>query len=85
MTGDVPRRLIQRLDDLGRVLASRGDAIALMGLGSVAADLGRLDAHSDLDFFLVVEDAAKPRSATWAAVQPAVGASAHAEQRGGVP
>ena len=61
MTTDVPRRLLARLDDLGRVLAERGDALALHGLGSVGADLARLDDHSDLDFFVIVEDGAKPR------------------------
>ena len=61
MTTDLPGRLLSRLDELGRVLAYRGDALALIGLGSVGADLARLDDHSDLDFFVVVEDAAKPR------------------------
>ena len=61
MTTDVPRRLLARLDELGRVLADRGDALALLGLGSVGADLDRLDDHSDLDFFVVVDDDAKPR------------------------
>jgi hypothetical protein len=57
----VPRRLLDRLDRLGAVLARRGDAIALIGLGSVGAELDRLDDHSDLDFFVIVEDAAKRR------------------------
>ena len=61
MTTDLPRRLLARLDDLGRVLADRGDALALLGLGSVGADLGRLDDHSDLDFFVIVDDGAKER------------------------
>ncbi len=61
MTTDLPRRLLGRLDDLGRVLADRGDALALLGLGSVGADLDRLDEHSDLDFFVVVDDGAKRR------------------------
>ena len=56
---DIPRRLLQRLDDLGVVLAARGDALALIALGSVGLDVGRLDEHSDLDFFAIVEDAAK--------------------------
>ena len=43
------------------MLAARGDAIALLGLGSVGSDLGRLDEHSDLDFFAIVEDGAKQR------------------------
>jgi hypothetical protein len=58
---DVPQRLLQRLDELGAVLRERGDAIALLGLGSVGTDLGRLDEHSDMDFFAIVEDGAKPR------------------------
>jgi hypothetical protein len=59
--GTIPQRLLQRLDDLGAVLARRGDGIALLGVGSVGHDLGRLDDHSDLDFFVIVEDAAKQR------------------------
>jgi len=61
VTTDVPRRLLARLDELGRVLAGRGDAVALIGLGSVGADLDRLDDHSDLDFFVVVDDGTKSR------------------------
>jgi hypothetical protein len=61
VTSDVPARLLARLDDLGGVLADRGDALALIGLGSVGADLARLDDHSDLDFFVVVENGAKAR------------------------
>ena len=57
----IPERLLQRLDDLGAVLARRGDAIALIGLGSVGVDLDRLDDHSDLDFFVIVEDVALQR------------------------
>ena len=52
---------MQRLDRLGDVLAVRGDALALIGLGSVGVDLDRLDDHSDLDFFVIVEDGAKDR------------------------
>jgi hypothetical protein len=58
---DVPQRLLARLDALGGVLRERGDAIALLGLGSVGADLDRLDDHSDLDFFAIVDDGAKQR------------------------
>lgn len=53
---DVPVRLLARLDRLGEVLAARGDAVALIGLGSVGTDLHRLDEHSDADFFVVVDD-----------------------------
>jgi hypothetical protein len=59
--GNIPQRLLQRLDDLGVVLAQRGDALALFGLGSVGVDLERLDDHSDLDFFAIVDDGAKQR------------------------
>jgi hypothetical protein len=58
---DIPRRLLQRLDELGALLAQRGDALALLGLGSVGVDVGRLDDHSDMDFFVVVDDDAKQR------------------------
>lgn len=56
-----PEQLLQRLEQLGAVLSGRGDAIALIGQGSVGADTHRLDEHSDLDFFVVVEREAKPR------------------------
>ena len=56
-----PAALLQRLDDIGRALAQTDDALALLGLGSVGRDLDRLDAHSDLDFFVVVADGAAPR------------------------
>jgi hypothetical protein len=52
-------RLLDRLDRVAEVLRDRGDALALLGLGSVGRDLERLDEHSDLDFFAVVEDDAK--------------------------
>ena len=54
----MPARLMAFLDRLGDVLADRGDAVALLGLGSVGRDLHRLDEHSDADFFVVVDDAA---------------------------
>jgi hypothetical protein len=61
VSAGIPARLLRRLDELGEVLARRGDAIALIGLGSVCVDLDRLDDHSDMDFFVVVEDGAKQR------------------------
>jgi hypothetical protein len=56
--GSVPRRLLDRLDRLGTELHRRGDALALLGLGSVGLDTHRLDEHSDADFFVVVQDEA---------------------------
>jgi hypothetical protein len=56
-----PELLLRRLDSIARSLASRADAIALLGVGSVGRDLDRIDEHSDLDFFVVVEDGGKQR------------------------
>jgi hypothetical protein len=53
--------MLRRLDDLGAHLATRKDALALIGLGSAGVEYDRLDEHSDLDFFVVVEDGAKRR------------------------
>ena len=52
----VPDRLIAFLDRLGAELDRRGDAVALLGLGSVGRDRHRLDEHSDADFFVIVDD-----------------------------
>ena len=56
-----PTTLLQRLDVIGRALAARGDALALLGLGSVGTETARLDRHSDLDFFAIVKPGAKMR------------------------
>jgi hypothetical protein len=56
--------MLRRLDDLAIHLAARGDALALLGLGSAGAEYDRMDEHSDLDFFVVVEDGAKERYLT---------------------
>jgi hypothetical protein len=53
------RRLLDRLEAIADHLASRGDVIALLGLGSVGVEHDRLDEHSDLDFFVIVDDGAK--------------------------
>lgn len=50
-----------RLAALARELSGRDDALALLALGSVGAETGRLDAWSDLDFFVLVGDGAKER------------------------
>lgn len=50
-----PNLLLERLDAIGRSLEQSGHALALIGLGSVGLELERLDAYSDLDFFVIVE------------------------------
>jgi len=47
--------LLERLDAIGRSLARTEPALALIGLGSVGRELERIDEHSDLDFFVIVE------------------------------
>ena len=47
--------LLKRLDDIGVSLAQTGQALALIGLGSVGTELDRLDDYSDLDFFAIVK------------------------------
>ncbi|HET7568075.1 MAG TPA: hypothetical protein VFJ91_08805 [Gaiellaceae bacterium] len=61
MERTTPELLLRRLDEIGASLARRDDAVALLGLGSVGLDTHRLDEHSDLDFFAVVEAEALPR------------------------
>ncbi|MCL6458199.1 MAG: hypothetical protein K6T85_09355 [Gorillibacterium sp.] len=46
--------LLNRLDEIGKVLERKGNALLLLGLGSVGIELGRLDEYSDLDFFVIV-------------------------------
>ena len=47
--------LLKRLDEIGQSLEQSSHALALIGLGSVGLELYRLDAYSDLDFFVIVE------------------------------
>ena len=51
-----PNTLLRRLDEIGFSLEKNGHALALIGVGSVGQERGRLDEFSDLDFFAVVED-----------------------------
>jgi hypothetical protein len=71
-----PRVLQDRLASIARELSGRDDALALLALGSVGAETDRLDAWSDLDFFVLVSDGAKGRyigSLDWlAAAHPLV-------------
>lgn len=56
-----PDLLLARLDAIGASLAASGHALALIGLGSVGLETERLDAWSDLDFFVIVERGHKAR------------------------
>jgi hypothetical protein len=56
-----PHQLLTRLEQIGTLLSQRADALGLIALGSCGLERERLDAFSDLDFFVVVEAAAKPR------------------------
>ncbi|MFZ5993227.1 MAG: hypothetical protein ACOYW9_15870 [Deinococcota bacterium] len=56
-----PQRLLERLEAIGRSLQASGHALALIGLGSVGLERDRLDEHSDLDFFALVEPGQKAR------------------------
>jgi lincosamide nucleotidyltransferase len=53
--------LIQRLHEIGAMLEQKGDALALLGLGSVGVEIDRLDDYSDLDFFVIVALGSKMR------------------------
>lgn len=55
------RHLLERLEAIGQSLEQSGHALALIGLGSVGTELERMDEHSDLDFFAIVEDGYKQR------------------------
>ncbi len=56
---DKRTRLLQRLDEIGQTLQRSGQALALIGLGSVGVERARLDDYSDLDFFAIVRDGYK--------------------------
>ena len=55
------QHLLTRLEEIGRSLERSGQALALIGLGSVGLERERLDEFSDLDFFAVVESGCKVR------------------------
>ncbi|PYE55426.1 hypothetical protein [Deinococcus yavapaiensis] len=54
-----PERLLSRLDAIARAVSARSTALALLALGSCGSETDRLDEHSDLDFFVIVETGAK--------------------------
>jgi hypothetical protein len=53
--------LLKRLGAIAAALAGTGHGLAVIGLGSVGRETERLDEHSDLDFFAVVEHGFKAR------------------------
>ena len=56
-----PQQLLERLDAIGESLKESGNALALLGLGSVGTETTRLDSYSDLDFFAIVREGFKTR------------------------
>src|SRR5690606_10593045 len=56
---DRKARLLARLDAIGESLKNTGDALALLGLGSVGLETARIDDYSDLDFFAIVKTGCK--------------------------
>ncbi|NSW50894.1 MAG: hypothetical protein HPY85_00120 [Anaerolineae bacterium] len=54
-----PQQLIDRMVEIGESLSRTGNALALIGLGSVGAEIDRLDEYSDLDFFAIVKPGTK--------------------------
>jgi len=53
--------LVVRLEAIGRALEKTGQAVALIGLGSVGIERERLDKYSDLDFFVIAGTGYKQR------------------------
>lgn len=54
-----PARLLAGLDAIAATLSTKPQALALLALGSCGLEVSRLDAFSDLDFFVIVEESAK--------------------------
>jgi hypothetical protein len=54
-----PEQLLERLNAIGSSLSMSGNALALLGLGSVGTETARLDVYSDLDFFAIVREGFK--------------------------
>jgi len=56
-----PQALLERLNAIGDSLRQSGQALALLALGSVGEETARMDAYSDLDFFVIVRPGALGR------------------------
>lgn len=59
--GIPPAQLLERLQTLAGAVAASGEGLALIGLGSVGQELQRLDAWSDLDFFVIARPGCRDR------------------------
>ncbi len=55
-----PKALLARLNEIAQAVRKSGRGLALLGLGSVGQELARLDAYSDLDFFVIAKAGHKP-------------------------
>jgi len=53
--------LLKRLEQIGEAVKNTKDALALLALGSCGVNRERLDAYSDLDFFVIAKDGCKDR------------------------
>jgi lincosamide nucleotidyltransferase len=53
------KALVSRLESLSNRLAEDPRVLGLLGLGSIGAELSRMDEYSDLDFFLIVQEGTK--------------------------
>jgi hypothetical protein len=56
-----PNSLLSRLDSIGDSLSQTHQCHALLGLGSAGKETDRLDAYSDLDFFVIAKKGCKHR------------------------
>ena len=56
-----PQRLLERLEAIAHAVRNTGQGLALIGLGSVGVERGRLDQYSDLDFYVIVQPGKKNR------------------------
>ncbi|GAB4578794.1 MAG: hypothetical protein Fur0022_15310 [Anaerolineales bacterium] len=56
-----PDLLLARLDALAYAVRDTGQALALIGLGSAGVERTRMDAYSDLDFYVIARPGTKAR------------------------
>ena len=56
---EMKQRLLARLEAVALAVKETGQGVAVLGLGSVGQELDRLDAYSDLDFFVIARPGQK--------------------------